>query len=201
LEREAENGFGARSRKNPSGFSLARRPRQETGNRKQETETPIGFPVSRPLSPVSCRGFTLVELVVTLIVLGILAASVAPRLIDRREFDVYGFFDATASFLRHAQKSAVAQRRTVCVAFGADSSVSLTVAKTFGGACDTPLADANGVTPGYLPPSPGIAFAARPNDFSFLPSGEASADQTIAIAGLSGKNITVWASTGYVQAE
>ena len=178
MTREEGKGIGARGDEKSFGFSAARRP-----------------------SSVSCRGFTLVELTVTLIVLGILAASVAPRFIDRSEFDVYGFFDATASFLRYAQKSAVAQRRTVCVAFGGDSSATLSVAKNSGGACDTPLTGPDGVSPHRLSPPPGIAFAARVDDFSFLPSGEASAGRTIRVAGLPGKSLVVWASTGYVQVE
>jgi MSHA pilin protein MshC len=143
-------------------------------------------------------GFTLVELVVTLIIIGILAASVAPRFIGRGGFDEVGFFDATASFLRYAQKSAVAQRRKVCVEFAADLSVSLSIAKVFNGnICDTPLSSPDGVAPYRLVPPSGITLA-WPSNFFFLPSGEASLEQTIHIAG---KQITVWAASGYVQAQ
>lgn len=123
-----------------------------------------------------------------------------PRFASKPDFDARGFFDATAAILRYAQKSAVAQRRTVCVAFGADSSVTLTIASVFGGACDINLAGPNGVAPYKLDAPSGVAFAAVPANFSFLPSGEASPPgQTISVAGLAGRSITVVAATGYVQ--
>lgn len=164
-------------------------------------------PLSSSFSPpaLTCsrkagKGFTLVELVVTLIVIGILAAGVAPRFINRSGFDMSGFFDASASFLRYAQKSAVAQRRRVCVEFGADASITLKIASTFNAsACDRDLSSPDGGAPYRLLPPPGVQFAQSAN-FAFLPSGGASSDQTIRIAGL-GKPITVWAATGYVQAE
>ncbi|GHU07784.1 hypothetical protein FACS1894158_16480 [Betaproteobacteria bacterium] len=142
------------------------------------------------------RGFTLVELVVTLIVLGILAAFVAPRLMARTDFDARGFYDATAATLRYAQKSAVAQRRTVCVSF-AGNSVTLTIAGAFGDTtCDTPLAGPDGVAPYTLAAPPDVGFTPLPAGFSFLPSGQASADREIKVTG---KIIKVWAATGYVQ--
>ncbi|GHU32706.1 hypothetical protein AGMMS50256_23270 [Betaproteobacteria bacterium] len=146
------------------------------------------------------RGFTLVELVVTLIVLGILAAFVAPRLMARTDFDARGFYDVTAATLRYAQKSAVAQRRTVCVSFAGNSSVTLTIATAFGDTtCDTPLAGPDGVAPYTLSAPPDVGLTPLPASFSFLPSGQASADQAIGVTGLPGKIIKVWAATGYVQ--
>jgi len=147
----------------------------------------------------SQRAFSLIELIVTLIVVGILAVVALPRFASKSDFDARGFFDATASMLRYAQKSAVAQRRTVCVGFGADSSLSLTIASSFGGVCDTPLAGPNGVAPYALASPDGVGFVAAPVNFSFLPSGEASLGQTLGVAGLAGRSLTVVAATGYVQ--
>lgn len=145
------------------------------------------------------RGFTLVELIVTLVVVGILAVAIVPRFANKADFDARGFFDGTAAILRYAQKSAVAQRRTVCVAFGADSSVTLTIASGFGGACDTPLSGPNGAAPYALAAPAGVGFSAAPANFSFLPSGEASLGQSLSVANLPGRSITVVAATGYVQ--
>lgn len=66
------------------------------------------------MSAIAERGFTLVELIVTMIVVGILAVAVIPRFADQSGFDARGFRDGTLSVLRYAQKSAVAQRRQVC---------------------------------------------------------------------------------------
>jgi MSHA pilin protein MshC len=145
------------------------------------------------------HGFTLVELVVTLVILGILAAFIAPRLMARTEFDARGFFDTTAAVLRYAQKSAVAQRRTVCVTFTGNASVTLTIASVFGATtCNTNLSGPDDSAPYTLVAPSGVAYIG-PENFSFLPSGEASANREISVTGLPGRTINVWAATGYVQ--
>lgn len=143
------------------------------------------------------RGFTLVEMVVTLIILGILAVVALPRLFDRRDFDARAFLDQTASALRYAQKTAIAQRRTVCVAFGANA-VTLTIRSTAGaGACDTPLTGPAGGSP-YTVTAPGSAvFSPVPASLSFSAEGRPSAGQTIAIAGIA-TMIAIEPETGYV---
>ena len=145
------------------------------------------------------EGFTIVELVVTLVVVGILAVTVIPRFANRADFDARGYFDATASILRYAQKSAVAQRRTVCVNFGANSSVTLTLNANFGAACNTALAGPDGTAPYALNAPPGVSFDAQPANFTFLATGAASQGQAITVKGLPGRILTVWAATGYVQ--
>lgn len=54
------------------------------------------------------RGFTLVELVTSLVILGLLAAYAAPRLIDQQPFRARGYADELAQALRHAREVAVA---------------------------------------------------------------------------------------------
>ncbi|HEY8606812.1 MAG TPA: prepilin-type N-terminal cleavage/methylation domain-containing protein [Noviherbaspirillum sp.] len=61
------------------------------------------------------RGFTLVELVMVLVILGILAVFVLPRLGGVNEFRDRAFADEALSMLRHAQKQAIAQNTAVFV--------------------------------------------------------------------------------------
>ncbi|WP_290368615.1 prepilin-type N-terminal cleavage/methylation domain-containing protein [Massilia sp. Bi118] len=66
-------------------------------------------------SSVRAAGFTMVELIVVLILVGILGAIGAARFFDRAGFDAAAFGDQSAAMLRYAQKLAIAQRRKVYV--------------------------------------------------------------------------------------
>lgn len=61
------------------------------------------------------RGFTMMELIMVIVLVGILAAIAGPRWIGQTEFDARGFYDQTLGMLRYAQKVAIAQRRDVWV--------------------------------------------------------------------------------------
>ena len=100
---------------------------------------------TRPRSPgaVAVRGFTLVELIMVIVILGVLASFAAPRLSNNDDVYARGFHDETLALLRYAQKTAIAQRRTVCVTFSAPdpASAKLTIAAAQGAAssCDASL--------------------------------------------------------------
>lgn len=95
-------------------------------------------------------GFTFVELIVTLILVGILAFVAVPRLSLLGGFETTGFADQLQSLLRYAQKSAIAQRRNVAVSYAtnAASICSYTGATT---PCNANCAGATGVSPLDLP--------------------------------------------------
>ena len=147
---------------------------------------------------LSQRGFTLVELVMTIILVGILAAY-ATTSFKQTIFQSRGFADQVQAALRYAQKEAIAQRRNVCVAFTlpAPSTVTLTVGNAYGVACNTGLAFPAGGN--VLTAPAGIAFTALPTAFSFDTLGRPNpnAAQTISIVGAT-NSITVEAETGYV---
>ena len=67
------------------------------------------------------KGFTLIELIVVIVIIGIIAITVIPRFTNKSNFEARGYYDSTLAMFQYAQKSAVAQRRTVCVAIAASS--------------------------------------------------------------------------------
>jgi MSHA pilin protein MshC len=54
------------------------------------------------------RGFTRVELLMVIVIIGILAVVVGPRFFDRKVFDERLFHEQLASAVRYAQKQALA---------------------------------------------------------------------------------------------
>lgn len=146
------------------------------------------------------RGVTLIELIMVIVLLGVLAVVAIPRL-SSQDFEARGFHDGTLAFLRYAQKTAIAQRRTVCVAFTA-SSATLTIASAANtNSCDTNLVGPGGETPGQLAAGAGIAYQAVPGSFHFTALGQPSAPLALQVtqAGTAiGVAITVEAETGYV---
>jgi len=63
-------------------------------------------------------GFTLIELVMVMVLIGILAIVVLPRL-DNSAFSEYGYAEETLSALRYARQTAIARNSEVTVALAA----------------------------------------------------------------------------------
>ncbi|MBK9442637.1 MAG: type II secretion system protein [Comamonadaceae bacterium] len=109
----------------------------------------------------SQNGFTLVELIMVIVMMGVLAVFAAPRLFDSTDFYARGFHDETLALLRYAQKAAVAQRRLVCVSLTlpepAMAKLSIASEPAPGG-CDISLTGPSANCPG------GPSITAFPND-------------------------------------
>ena len=161
---------------------------------------------SRSLGCLAVRGFTLIELIMVIVMLGVLAMVAAPKIFNSNDFNARGFHDETLALLRYAQKAAIAQRRTVCVTF-TTSSASLTMASapaTFDCASPVTLRGPTSDTASITAKS-GVTYSApQPSAFNFDGLGQpitsvgvAMATQTIQVNNAA-KSIKVETVTGYV---
>lgn len=142
----------------------------------------------------SMSGFTLIELIMVVVILGVLAAFAAPRIFNTDAFNAKGFHDETLALLRFGQKSAVAQRRTVCVTInGTGVTMTMFAANPAVGTC----AAASALTPPFTPRG-GTGLSGTPSTFQFTPLGATDQTAAVAISVANSTPITVEATTGYV---
>lgn len=166
------------------------------------------------------RGFTMIELVVVIVLMGILGAVATARYFDSAGFDAAAYAEQTRSMLRYAQKVAVAQHRDVFVIF-----TNNRIALCFDTACSAPnrvlvptgansggaATVANCADPSWFcegTPAT-LSYATQsgvPGDFFFNALGQPDAtpgpfstDKVVRINGGGlDRDITVSAETGYV---
>lgn len=89
------------------------------------------------------RGFTMIELIVVITIIGILAVLALPRVMNRLPEEERGVKDQLTLMLRHARKVAVAQERDTCVIVDTAATPNAIRAVYPGGTCqttDAPLA-------------------------------------------------------------
>jgi MSHA pilin protein MshC len=146
------------------------------------------------------RGFTLVELIMVVLLLGILSFFAGGRLSDRNQANARGFAEQVASTLRFAQKAAIAQRRNVYVnidttarrvraCLDASTACASALAGPAGGSLD--ISGATGVT-----------LTSGATQFSFDALGRPSFTSNLTLttsANGATFTITVQPESGYVQ--
>ena len=142
-------------------------------------------------------GFTVVELVVTIGIVGLLAAIAIPRFMGASGFQSRGFYDSAKSVVRFAQKTAIAWRKDVFVCVTATSVSAGTAA-----GCATPIV--NPVTGNALSAAAPSGVTLTTAAFSFDSAGRPNPNAAVTItltstiAGDPARQIVVERETGYV---
>jgi MSHA pilin protein MshC len=142
-------------------------------------------------------GFTVVELVVTIGIVGLLAAITAPRFMGASGFQSRGFYDSAKSVVRFAQKTAIAWRKDVFVCVTATAVSAGTAA-----GCATPIV--NPVTGNALSATAPSGVTLTTAAFSFDSAGRPNPNAAVTITLTSTiaddpvRQIVVERETGYV---
>ncbi len=153
-----------------------------------------------------------------IVLLGILAVYAVPRILNSGDFYARGFHDQSVAYLRYAQKTAIAQRRTVCVNLSSNA-VSLRIANAAGSntCADNFMGPDGGLDPVDNTPKlmarEGVSMSkveasgasVAPVSFNFdalgqpvnSSTGAAAATQILQVANVS-RSITIETVTGYV---
>jgi MSHA pilin protein MshC len=145
-------------------------------------------------------GFTLIELIMVVVVLGAISLFVAPRTFDKNAFDTLSFQQELKTAIRFAHKSSIASACEVQVALTANSFALFYPDNN----CTPP--DAFGASPvnhpvqsgAYLGNAPAGVSISSFGDFYFTASGAPSNSGTITI-NPGGRQIVVNQLTGFVQ--
>ena len=141
------------------------------------------------------RGFTLIELIMVIVMLGVLAVFAAPRIFNTGDFNARGFRDETLGLLRIAQKTAIAQRRAVCVTNGVNGlALTMDISTPPDGICEAAPA---GAVPLANTPRGGAGMGVVA--FQFLPLGSTNQASDVVILIPDAAFITVDFQTGYVR--
>ncbi len=143
-------------------------------------------------------GFTLIELIAVIIIMGIIGAIVTPKFFNSTDFKARGFADHVLATLRYAQKAAIAQHRLVCVDLNSTTSkLTLTIANLSSDtSCGATVLNLPDSTDNSLTAPSGVSFSPT-STVNFNALGQANAATEITISSITA-HIFIEAETGYV---
>ena len=142
------------------------------------------------------RGFTLVELVMAIVIIGILAAVVGPRFFDRQVFDERLFYEEALAAVRYGQKLAVASGCQIQASLDGGGYRLRRADNCTTGAFGTEVQGPDGQTPfaTTLPSGVSVSASTFPVVFDSLGRPSAGVNATIGTF-----TVRVTAETGMVQ--
>lgn len=131
-----------------------------------------------------------------IMILGIITAVAAPRMLAKSSYEAYAYNDEVQALLGYAQKTAIAQRRSVFVVVSA-SALSLCFVDA---TCATPVPSPHGAGGALRATAPSGTSVSPVTSFSFDGLGKPSfaSNLTITLTSDSTRQITIEAETGLV---
>ena len=147
------------------------------------------------------QGFTVTELVVVIVLVGLLAVVALPRMFSRTSYDALRFYDDAEAAVRYAQKLAIAGRCNSVQVQTTASTIQLSVLGAAGCAVTTnTAATIPGTSGGALTAPAGVTLTAA--TFSFdgggRPSFASALTLNVTASGEPTRSFVIEQETGYV---